>query len=568
MFVITNLLQRPRVAVHKQTPTMVEKELHNDSIHLDVVKKVFPLSLTFLCIYTPYSFFFIHDYLAGWSLLGAIVVHILCVSYYFKPENTKLICNVLIGLGFPVLLPWLFTGGPSGHALWWSPIYALWVSYFATKKKFITWMSFYVLTVVTLVVFAEYGFFTIAYQLSELLNILFGTIISSLLIYFYEEIRHYYEQLSKQEALKILEMQERYLNLLESAPDPILVFDENEQVVLANRKAEQFFGYSKAELEGCDFQLLFSLEHKEQKKQWGLAYAGSGDIKITAKRKDGSTFSAEMNTSINEKERTATATIRDVSERVFMTNILMKQNKQLEHFTQIASHNLRGPVGNLQSLLFLMNIEKNQEERAFLLSKFENVVANLNETLNEMLEMVKMKQDITLERTLISFEAVLNKISDSFAAQILTENASISYDFSKASVIHYNNVYLESILQNLLSNALKYRSPKRDPVIKFETDCVDGHLKLRVIDNGLGMNLAEYGHKLFGVHQTFHQHEDAKGVGLFIIKTQIEAMGGEITVESEVNKGTTFQIVFERPKQEVNLVTEGTENPSTVFQFQ
>jgi signal transduction histidine kinase len=103
---------------------------------------------------------------------------------------------------------------------------------------------------------------------------------------------------------------------------------------------------------------------------------------------------------------------------------------------------------------------------------------------------------------------------------------------------------LESIFQNLLSNAIKYRAPNRKAKIHFETNVRNEAVELRVTDNGQGIDLKKFGDKLFGLHRTFHNHDEARGVGLFLIKTQIESMGGSISAESQVGKGTTFIIQF------------------------
>ncbi|MBT1704789.1 ATP-binding protein [Chryseosolibacter indicus] len=104
---------------------------------------------------------------------------------------------------------------------------------------------------------------------------------------------------------------------------------------------------------------------------------------------------------------------------------------------------------------------------------------------------------------------------------------------------------MESIFQNLLSNALKYRSAERKTRIHFESKTIENFIALRVSDNEQGIDMERFGDKLFGLHKTFHEHKEARGVGLFLIKTQIEAMGGFIKAESKVNEGTTFTIKFQ-----------------------
>lgn len=223
---------------------------------------------------------------------------------------------------------------------------------------------------------------------------------------------------------------------------------------------------------------------------------------------------------------------------------LQQKNQQLLNFAHITSHNLRSPVSNLNSLLWLYKESQTEEERAILFEKFETVIHNLSATLNELVDALKIQEDTGRKRESLLFEDVFKKVRDSMIGKIMETEAVVSYNFTKAPAIEYPRLYLESILQNLLSNSLKYRSPQRTPVIFAETLFENGILILRFKDNGLGIDLKRHSDKLFGLNKTFHRHEEAKGVGLFITKTQVEAMGGSITVESEVEKGSTFIVYF------------------------
>ena len=102
--------------------------------------------------------------------------------------------------------------------------------------------------------------------------------------------------------------------------------------------------------------------------------------------------------------------------------------------------------------------------------------------------------------------------------------------------------YWESVLLNLTSNALKYRSPERKARIRISNEREGNYQVLSVQDNGLGIDLTRYGDKIFGMYKTFHQNEDARGIGLFITKNQIEAMGGKIESQSEVGLGSQFKV--------------------------
>ena len=104
--------------------------------------------------------------------------------------------------------------------------------------------------------------------------------------------------------------------------------------------------------------------------------------------------------------------------------------------------------------------------------------------------------------------------------------------------------YLENILINFITNAVKYRHPDRKPKICIEVEQNNGLLLIHVRDNGLGIDLARHKKKLFGMYKTFHNNADARGIGLYICKNQAEAMDCDIFVESQVNMGSTFTLCF------------------------
>lgn len=232
------------------------------------------------------------------------------------------------------------------------------------------------------------------------------------------------------------------------------------------------------------------------------------------------------------------------TEQEILSTQLQKKNQQLLNFAHITSHNLRSPVSNLNSLLWLYKESQTNEEKSLLFEKFETVIHNLSETLNELVDSLKIQEDTGKKRELLQFEDVLQKVKQSMAGKILETEAVVSYHFTKAPSIEYPRLYLESILQNLLSNSLKYKSPYRTPVIHAETLFENGILILKFSDNGMGIDLKRHADKLFGLNKIFHKHAEAKGVGLYITKTQVEAMGGSISAISEVDKGTTFIIHF------------------------
>ncbi len=172
------------------------------------------------------------------------------------------------------------------------------------------------------------------------------------------------------------------------------------------------------------------------------------------------------------------------------------------------------------------------------------MVQHITITLQELVTALKIKEDTDRRIEPIHLKQIYSKVSGLFASQIRESHAKITANFDQVPTLPYNRMYMESIFQNLIGNALKFRSPDRSPDIAVTAVLENGIPVIYFSDNGVGIDLQKHGHKLFGLHKTFHRHPDAHGVGLFLTKTQIEALSGEITVESEVDRGTVFKVTF------------------------
>ena len=231
---------------------------------------------------------------------------------------------------------------------------------------------------------------------------------------------------------------------------------------------------------------------------------------------------------------------------------LNKLSKRLEYkrntlqdFTYIVSHNLRSSTGNLTSLINLFKRTDDNKKKELLLLKIFEVSNQLSNTVHDLSEVLNVNDNSELKQELLYFSTIVDNQVKSLAAQIMETNAKIEYDFSACETINYPKVYLESIVLNLLTNSLKYAAKERIPAIFFKTTISEaGVICFTCQDNGQGIDLKKYGNKIFSLHKTFHNSPDARGVGLFITKNQIKAMGGNITVESEPDKGATFTVLF------------------------
>ena len=254
-------------------------------------------------------------------------------------------------------------------------------------------------------------------------------------------------------------------------------------------------------------------------------------------------------TAVNKELRSRTALISKQKLQLEKFNQhLENKNRQLSSFAHIVSHNLRAPVSNLIVLKDFYKESTDLNDKAMLFSKVEIVIDRLNETLNELIDSLKIQGNKDIIFDTVTFDTLFAKILAIFDIQILDSKAVVTANFCEAPTIEYPKLYLESILLNLLSNAIRYRAPNRIAQIHFRTEIKNNEIILIATDNGLGIDLKKYGHKLFGLNNTFHRHPDSKGVGLFMTKTQIEAVGGSINVESEVDKGSTFKIILKKHK--------------------
>lgn len=225
-------------------------------------------------------------------------------------------------------------------------------------------------------------------------------------------------------------------------------------------------------------------------------------------------------------------------------NLVNEQNKRLLNFSYIVSHNLRSHTSNIQSISSLIESSESEEERYELINMLQNVSNTLNETMLNLNEVVNIQTNINLIIERLSLNENINKILKILSEQIQFKKAIVQNNVASDVFVNYNPAYLESILLNFISNALRYSHSLRTPTISLKSYTENGKTVLEIADNGIGIDLKKYGDKLFGMYKTFHQNPDSKGIGLFITKNQIDAMDGNVTVESEPNIGTTFKIYF------------------------
>ncbi|MCM4152710.1 PAS domain S-box protein [Arenibacter sp. N53] len=238
------------------------------------------------------------------------------------------------------------------------------------------------------------------------------------------------------------------------------------------------------------------------------------------------------------------AQIQDISDKKQLTENLTEHNNRLINFAHIVSHNLRSHTSNISMLLDLAfqedpNVIKNEYYR-----NIKVVSDNMNETIHQLSEIVEINSQVSSTLSSQNLLKRVHKAMKTVEPLVKKNKAIIHVDVADNINVLAVHAYLESIILNLITNAIKYRSPERLPELKIAGGINGEYAFLSFEDNGLGIDLERYGSRLFGMYKTFHSHPEARGIGLFISKNQIEAMGGRIEVESELNKGTKFTAYF------------------------
>jgi PAS domain S-box-containing protein len=217
--------------------------------------------------------------------------------------------------------------------------------------------------------------------------------------------------------------------------------------------------------------------------------------------------------------------------------------KQLEDFNNIVAHNLRGPAGNIQTLLSMMPRSVPSITENPVYNMLVQATGNLRDTLGDLLKVIEVKLNRNIAFEECHLEEILTKILTALGIQISVKKAVIEKHL-QVPLIRYPKVYLESILYNLVSNALKYADPERAPVIEINTHFENNRVVLTVKDNGLGIDLKKHGEQIFKLNKVFHKGFDSRGVGLFMTKNQLETFGGQIAVRSQPGEGTAFTVRF------------------------
>jgi PAS domain S-box-containing protein len=277
---------------------------------------------------------------------------------------------------------------------------------------------------------------------------------------------------------------------------------------------------------------------KDKSFCWGLntvsaVFKENGEVDFFVSQVQEITDLKELNKSLEERN-------------IKLTNVqqtLEKKVSQLKDFAGIITHDVRGPAHNIKKMLEMYESADDPEIKKASMDYLRKVSNDLTNNLNELIQILQIHLENELPSSDCSFKEIIESVSLQLQDLILKKGAVITYDLL-CSNIQYPKVYLQSILYNLISNSLKYNVPNIPPSIHIKTYKEFGAVFLKVTDQGIGIDMQRYGHLLFKFQKSFHSGYDSKGIGLYLIKNQIEDQGGSISAASEPGKGTIFTVRF------------------------
>ena len=343
--------------------------------------------------------------------------------------------------------------------------------------------------------------------------------------------------------------------LFEENPNPMWVFDKETLKFLAvNEAAIDQYGYSREEFLKMSILDIRPAEDTDKVKA-NVSSAPSGFYSTGVWRhirKDGKQIQVKVSShSISFKGHASEIIlVNDVSkqvqyeeEREALLNSLLHQNHKLEEFAYIVSHQLRAPVANLLGLSQLFKMV-GAGEVAEVIQKMNTSALRLDRAIKDVALLIEKRKDLSAPKEEVELEEILRQATAFMEHQIERSGASITYDFSSLPKFSSVRTYVQDIFNNLLTNAIKYRDPEKKVNIRLHSYKKDKRAIVCIEDNGLGLDLEKYGHTLGKPFTRFHFHVPGSGIGLSLVKTQLELLKGDIHFKSQEGQGMKVELSF------------------------
>jgi len=312
-------------------------------------------------------------------------------------------------------------------------------------------------------------------------------------------------------------------------------------------------GFAFVILVGCTFFLKYSFESFEAKNHYLISNLHRVNESLNEKTQALARHQTELMeaNAVIENQRQLLARenlllnreLVDKNSQLIETNEeLIQHNNDLLQFSYTVSHNLRGPVASLIGLLNLIDRSDLNGENLAALDFLKKSVNSLDTTIKDLSTIIDIRNKISAVKHHVQFQQELEHVLTLLRKEISDNDVRVETHFDECPEIYSVKAMVNSILYNLISNAIKYRTTDRQPVIRVTTSREGDFARINVEDNGLGLDVARFREKLFGLYKRFHTHTEGKGLGLFLVKLQAEALGGRVDVQSELNQGTLFSV--------------------------
>jgi len=284
------------------------------------------------------------------------------------------------------------------------------------------------------------------------------------------------------------------------------------------------------ELEDCKRQIEVQQRELEQEE-----LESSNELKFIGNQK-------EEIESINSRLRSKLITKNNLLKHT--NEELIKYTGELRQFSFLVSHNLRAPVAALKGLFSLINERQNGDND--LIGKVGEVLVNLDNLMYDLNKITNIRNEVYRTKEKINLKSELENIKDLLSGDIEAFDVQIESDFSTQEYVYSVKSIVNSILFNLISNGIKFHSKNEQPRIQVWTEEIGGFTILKVKDYGIGLDTVKNKKNLFRLYSRFNQDVEGRGIGLYLCKMQIESLGGQIDVESEVGEWTEFTVKFEK----------------------
>jgi PAS domain S-box-containing protein len=357
--------------------------------------------------------------------------------------------------------------------------------------------------------------------------------------------------------------QARFRLAVETCPSGIVMVDAAGQIVMVNAKTEQMFGYSRQELIGQGVDILVPTRFRDEHSAFRSVFAANPGTRpmgagrdLFGRRKDSSEFPVEVGLNPIETHDgwAVLGVIVDISERkraeslaASQTQDLERSNAELEEFAYVAAHELLEPLRTIASYAQLL-AERYQGKLDENADKYiQLTVGGAKRMQTLIMDLLAFSRIGSRERPFQPTQsaAVARQVIERLRPRIEETQADIAV--GSLPVVNADETQLGQLLQNLIGNALKFRS-KRPPRIRLKASARDGEWLFSVADNGIGID-QQFADRIFQMFQRLHERGkyEGNGIGLAVAKRIVKRHGGRIWFESELGTGTTFYFTLPDP---------------------